>query len=380
MIFPEGSTRKTSVKAASETTYDVVIVGSGISGAIIANQLGQAGKRVLILEAGPADDHTISGYDNYLQRFYGTTEKDNQSPYAENPNAAMPRSPRLKKIAEGETDDSNYVVQRGPFATDSVYTRVLGGTTMHWEAKTPRFLPEDFAMESRYSRGADWPLDNDEIEPYNRMAEHEFGVSGDVEEQRALGLRFPPDYVYPMYKMPHSWLDQKVDEGLKGMQVELDGKSYDVRIRSFPQGRNGVPNPDYDGGKGFRPVGAVSTHQVDEGERCQGNNNCVPLCPVQAKYHAGRTLSKALQTGNVDILAQAVASQVITDPASGRVTGIEIKHYHDPDSPQHETATISGRLFVLSANAVENARLMLAPACTVRADSSARISWTMPIY
>lgn len=360
MIYPEGATRLVSVKAASETEYDAVIVGSGISGSIIALQLAEAGKRVLILEAGPGEDPTLSGYEQYLQRFFGATEKDNQSPYAQNPDAPMPRSPGMKKVAEGEIDDSKYIVQKGPFSTDSVYTRVMGGTTMHWEAKTPRFLPEDFSMQSEYSQGVDWPVDYDELEPFYRRAEHEFGVSGDVEEQKVLGLRFPEGYVYPMYKMPHSWLDQKVDEGLQGTQVELDGKLYDLRIRSFPQGRNGIPNPAYDAGKGFTPVGAVSTHQADAGGRCQGNNNCVPLCPVQAKYHAGRTLSKAMQTGNVHILTQSVASRVHVDKSSGRVTKIEFKHYEDPDSPVHETASVRGRLFVLSANAVENARLMLA--------------------
>ncbi|MEJ2320780.1 MAG: GMC family oxidoreductase [Gammaproteobacteria bacterium] len=360
MIFPEGSTQKTSVKAACETAYDVVIVGSGVSGAIIAQQLSEAGKRVLILEAGPGEDATLRGYENYLQRFFGAAEKDNQSPYPRNQNAAMPRSPDLKKVAEGETDASNYIVQQGPFVTDSVYTRVLGGTTMHWEAKTPRFLPEDFEMRSQFEKGLDWPLEYDELEPYYRMAEREFAVSGDVEEQKRIGVRFPDGYVYPMHKMPHSYLDQKVNEGLRGTRVELDGKTYDVSIRSFPQARNGIPNPAYDGGKGFKPVGAISTHQVDAGERCQGNNNCVPLCPVQAKYHAGRTLSKALQTGRVDILTQAVASRVNLDPDSGRVTSIEFKHYKDPDSGDHETASVRAKLFVLAANAIENARLMLA--------------------
>jgi len=360
MIFPEGSTQRTSVKAACENSYDVVIVGSGVSGAIIAHQLAEAGKRVLILEAGPAEDATLSGYEAYLQRFYAATVKDNQAPYPTNRNAPMPRSPNVKKIPVGQTDASNYIVQKGPFATDSVYTRILGGTTMHWEAKTPRFLPEDFEMNSKFSQGEDWPLDYATLEPYYRKTEREFGVSGDVEEQRTLGLPFPDGYVYPMFKMPHSYLDQQVDEGLAGTQVTLDGETYDLKIRSFPQGRNGIPNPKYDGGKGYSPVGAVSTHQVDAGERCQGNNNCVPLCPVQAKYHAGRTLSKALQTGNVDILAQAVASKVHIDTDNGRVAKIEFKYYRDPNSTEFETATVSGQLFVLSANAIENARLMLA--------------------
>jgi len=360
MIFPEGSARRTSVKAACENTYDVVIVGSGVSGAIIANQLCQAGKHVLILEAGPAEDTTLSGYLSYLQRFYAAAEKDNQAPYPHTPNAPMPRSPGVKKIAEGETDSSGYLVQKGPFATDSVYTRVLGGTTMHWEAKTPRFLPEDFEMKRRFAKGQDWPIGYDTLEPYYRMAEREFGVSGDVADQQVHGLHFPPGYVYPMQAMPFSYLDQKVDEAIRGTQVELDGSTYDLRIRSFPQGRNGIPNPKYDGGQGYTPVGAVSTHQVDEGGRCQGNNNCVPLCPVQAKYHAGKTLSKALQTGRLDVLAQSVASKVHIDPANGRVTAIEFKHYHDPKSNAFETGQVRGKLFVLSANAIENARLMLA--------------------
>ena len=35
----------------SNDRYDVVIVGAGIAGAILAKVLGQKGKRVLILEA-----------------------------------------------------------------------------------------------------------------------------------------------------------------------------------------------------------------------------------------------------------------------------------------------------------------------------------------
>lgn len=358
MLFPTGT--QANLERVRRETYDAVVVGGGISGAIVANELSRAGKRVLVLEAGVGEDIRLSGYDQYVQHFYATAEKDNQSPYPRNPNAPMPRSPEVRQIAAGQTDAANYLVQTGPFASDTTYTRVLGGTTMHWEAKTPRMLPEDFRMQSLFGQVRDWPVDYDTLEPFYRVAEREIGVSADVQDQRYHGLHFPSDYVFPMHAMPLSYLDQQVDAGIRGTTVTLDEREYPLLVRSFPQGRNGIPNPKYDGNRGFTPVGAVSTHQVEEGGRCQGNNNCVPICPVQAKYHAGKTLAKALQTGRVEVLAQAVASRVVVDRENGRVSHVEVKCYADPDRAEFETATVRGRIFVLCANAIENARLMLA--------------------
>ena len=360
MIFPHGATTRTDPEAAERVMYDAVIVGAGIAGSLIAHQLSRSGQRVLILEAGPAEDLTIAGYENYVTRFYQAASKDNQAPYRHNPNAPMPRSTDANRITPGETDASTYLVQAGPYATDTVYTRVLGGTTMHWEAKTPRMLPEDFEMASRFGHGLDWPIGYRDLEPFYRQAEREIGVSADVEDQAYLGITFPQGYEYPMRGLPLSYLDQMVAGGVDGMPVDLDGEHLSLKVRPFPQGRNGIPNPDYDGKKGYVPVGAVSTSQVDQGGRCQGNNNCVPICPVQAKYHAGKTLAQALSSGKVDLLAQSVACKVHTDPETGRVTHLEYRAYRDPHSAEYTTGTARGRIFVLCANAIETPRLMLA--------------------
>lgn len=360
MIFPHGTTTRTDPEAASAVRYDAVIVGSGIAGSIIAYQLSRAGQRVLILEAGPAEDRTIRGYEDYLSRFYAAATKDNQAPYPPNPNASMPRTTDARRTGPDRPDAPGYLVQTGPYCTDTTYTRVLSGTTMHWEGKTLRMLPEDFGMASRFGRGLDWPISYEELEPYYREAEREIGVSADVEDQAYLGITFPPGYVFPMRGLPLSYLDQTVAKGVDGMEVDLGGEHVTLKVRSFPQGRNGIPHPGYNGGKGFVPVGAVSTYQVEEGGRCQGNNNCVPLCPVQAKYNAGKTLAKALGSGRVDLLAQAVAHKVHIDNESGRVSHIEYQAYRDPSSAEYTTATARGRIFVLCANAIENPRLMLA--------------------
>ena len=66
----------------------------------------------------------------------------------------MPRSTESHRIRPGQPDTRGYLVQNGPFEIDTTYTRVLGGTTMHWEGKTLRMLPEDFEMRSPLRRRA----------------------------------------------------------------------------------------------------------------------------------------------------------------------------------------------------------------------------------
>jgi choline dehydrogenase-like flavoprotein len=358
--FPEGAAKRTDAAAAADVLYDAVIVGGGVAGAIIASRLGAAGKSVLILEAGPGEDITLKGYEGYLDRFYSATSKDNQSPYPVVANAPMPRGTDARRIFPGVPNTSGYIVQNGPLATDTTYTRVLGGTTMHWEGKTPRMLPEDFRTRTLYGEGADWPLTYDDLAPYYNEAEFELGVSADVEDQAYLGVAFDKDYVFPMKGLPLSYLDRMVAKDVDGMPVELDGVRRELHVRPWPQARNAVPNPAYNGRQGYVPRGAVSTYQVEVGGRCQGNNNCVPLCPVQAKYNAGKTLAVALQSPHVHMVAQAVAYKVHVDHDTGRVTEIEYRHYDQPDGTGFTTRRARGRLFVLAANAVENPRLMLA--------------------
>ncbi|WP_206928983.1 GMC family oxidoreductase [Roseococcus thiosulfatophilus] len=350
----------TSFEAVAGQEFDVVIVGSGVSGAVIAKQLGARGCRVLVLEAGSGNEITVADYEESVQRFYGSQRKDNNSAYANPRNAPMPRDYETRKLPPGASNTDGYLVQMGPLEIDSTYTRVLGGTTRHWEGKALRMLPDDFRMRSLFGQGRDWPLAYNDLDAHYRAAERELGVAGDVEDQQYGGLDFGPGYVLPMRKMPLSYLDRMIARDLDGMEVTLAGETFPLKVRSTPQARNGVPNPAYDEGRGYKPVGAVSTHQEDKGERCQGNTNCVPICPVQAKYDARRTLYAALETDNVQLLAWTVASRLEVDGATGQVSQLEFKTYDDPDAPGHRVGHVRAKVFVLAANAVENARLMLA--------------------
>jgi choline dehydrogenase-like flavoprotein len=50
-----------------DNEFDVVIVGAGFAGALIANELAKKGKKVVILEAGAGIPSDLNAY---MHRFY----------------------------------------------------------------------------------------------------------------------------------------------------------------------------------------------------------------------------------------------------------------------------------------------------------------------
>ena len=330
--------------------YDAVIVGGGIVGAMTAKILAEAGKRVLILEAGVEGAMKPANYQAYLQEYYvrGGMRGMPNGPYPANqaaPSPGMPWGP-------------DYYAYDTEFHFASDYLRMLGGTTLHWQGSSIRMVPNDFRMETVYGKGRDWPIAYDDLEPAYRRAEYEIGVAADVADQSFFGVWFADGYVYPMHRMPQSMVDQFFDRAVRGKSVKLHGGRYPLKVMSIPQGRNSTPNPAYDNGRGYAPASMVGDR--DEGQRCQGNSACLPLCPVQAKYSALRTLNDLRGSRRVEIRTQCVASRLIVDEESGRITGVEYKRYADAASPAHTTETAHGTLVVLAANAIENATLLLA--------------------
>ncbi len=341
--------------------YDVVIVGAGIAGAIIARQLAESGKSVLILEAGTGVGLERGGFQSFVNRFFVNNLKTPTDPFPHSANAPI------------NAPFSQYYIQRGPQDYGSNYARLAGGTTLHWMGTCLRFLPEDFELRSRYGHGIDWPIGYDELQPYYQKAEWELGVAANVEDQELLDRDiklFQPGYNYPMERIPPSFLDRELDQRINGLSIEVpdDTRTYQLATSSTPAARNSTPRRDIvdprygrqlDGF--YRPVGAPDFPD-ERGQRCQGNSSCIPICPVQAKYSALKTLRNAVDNNQqrVEIITHAVASQIEIDSASGKVSGIRYKKYYDPSLPQHTEHVAHGRRYVIAAHAIETAKLLLA--------------------
>lgn len=350
-----------------DTIYDVVIVGAGQAGAIVAREMAEAGKSVLILEAGDNKGRTWEGYQSYMDQFRTAEAKVPNAPYPDWFFAPSPTVLNLEPVTgPPPTDTSDYYIQMGPQPFSSDYNRNEGGTMLHWMGTCLRMLPHDFEVYSRYGVGRDWPIKYEELRPYYQKAEFEIGVSADVEDQSYLGIEFAKDYVYPMHKIPASYWDKTLKEGTNGMKVEIDNNEYDVVVTSTPAGRNGMPNTDYENkwakpfnkvGKGYVPVGAVGNQ--DMGQRCEGNTNCTPICPVQAKYNAIKTLAYALTFEKVEIRNYAVVQELEIDPVNARISGVKYTEFTQAGQGPRVERLARGRLVVMCAHAAENAKILL---------------------
>ncbi len=354
---------------AQEKNYDVVIVGSGIAGAIIAYNLGKQGKKVLILEAGPK---VPADRSDYMKTFFKANAKTPESPYpptTQDPNASTANNPlglpdpakentprytvlqidawRKPKQCYFDYEDQPGVLapdsSDANFAFASSYERIGGGTTWHWLGTSLRFIPNDFVLKSKYGVGVDWPGGKafyDKLVPYYEKATDEIGVAGSKEQLDKLysgfdgQQTFGANYDYPMPAIEESLVDNDFATHVKDMTIN----GTEIYTTPTPQGRNSRPG---------------------ERRQCAGNTNCIPICPIQAKYDATVTLARALQTGNVDVLYQHVASNIQVDPDTDEISGIDYITYDTQTGVSTGNGTITATKYVIAAHAIETPKLLL---------------------
>lgn len=390
--------------------FDLVIVGGGIAAATVAKTVVEKAAaqtparhpRILILEAGRATAMSADKYDTYVEAYHEALVKVPNSPYPAGGSAPQPDVMDIRRPAmDGVPADKGYFVQRGPLPFGSDYARSLGGTTLHWLGTCLRMLPHDFRMHSTYRRGVDWPLTYEELKPYYERAEWDvIGVAANVADQYYPGFaanpaeffaaadtkRFPGGvYSYPMERIPSSHLDQYLAKLADGMTVGLRGRDgtvheFTVRISNTPVARNSTPTTP-----AYEVVGAVGN--ADQGQRCEGNSSCIPICPAQAKYSALKTLYELIvrypdrepRQGERERARVAVRSRCVVmrvehtqKPGdTGTVTGLGYKTYYDNGTPPTDH-TVTADTYVLAANAIENATLLLASGAANNSDQVGR--------
>jgi choline dehydrogenase-like flavoprotein len=312
--------------------YDVIVVGAGVAGSIVAGVLAEGGQRVLLLERGDDAYQRALGRDhlrNHRLSLYG----NNTGPELEgSPRTFVELSGRVKVTQPHQAVYHNNAVGVGGGGL------VFGGAA--W-----RFRAEDFEMKSTYGTPAgssleDWPLRYEELAPYYERAEWGLGVAGDP--SACLGA--PQGYAYPM----------PAHVGHPGRQALRRGAAaLGWQTHGVPLLINSVPH-----------LGRAA---------CVRCNSCVGFaCPSDSKNGGHNTfLRRGIATGNLTLLTRAFVSELSTD-ARGRVTGVSFFRAASPASRSEgglradstRAERVKADRVVVSCGAIESARLLLASRST----------------
>jgi choline dehydrogenase-like flavoprotein len=292
---------------------DVVVIGSGPSGAVVTHTLASAGVDVVCLEQGdwinPSDFPANEPEWELLI----------QQRWAHDPN-----------VRKAEAD---YPLEVSDSDMWPVMLSAVGGTSLFYGAEWVRLLPSDFRVRSLDGVADDWPLSYEELKPYHDEVDRFLGVSGIGGDPA-----YPEGLDYPMPPHPLGKVGMKAAAGMNALGWHW-----------WP-GANAI---------------AVDRHKTLE--RCVRRGTCEWGCPAGAKASFDLIyLPQAIAAG-ARLITGARVNRIESGP-DGLATGA---HWIDRDGNEN---FVAAKAVVLCANGIGTPRLLLLSDSAVHPDGLANSS------
>jgi choline dehydrogenase-like flavoprotein len=272
--------------------------------------LAKAGLKVCLIEAGPMFDPA----ENSAQLKW--------------PWESVRRGASTKFRPFGDFDGSywGWEIDGEPFTKaegtewDWWRARMLGGRTNHWGRISLRFGPKDFKRKSIDGLGDDWPIGYEDIKPYYDKIDSLLGVFGTNE-----GLPNDPDGIFLPPPRPE----------LHELMIKKSATSIGIPV---------IPSRL-----------SILTKKINDTRGvCFYCSQCGRSCKVYADFSSSSVLVKpAIATGNVDVVVNAMAREVLTNDA-GLAAGVSYV-----DTTDLQEYQVTGRTVVLAASTCETCKVII---------------------
>jgi choline dehydrogenase-like flavoprotein len=290
--------------------YDAVIVGSGAGGGMAGYVLAHAGLKVLMLEAGP---------------FFDPAKNSAQLKFPwESPRRGA--STDTRNFGDFDAAFGGWSLDGEPYTTKNgtdfqwFRSRMLGGRTNHWGRISLRMGPADFQPKDGLTTA--WPITYDDVKPFYDKVDRLIGIFGTVE-----GLENEPDGIF-LPPPPPRLNELYIKKGAKKAGVTTIASRGSILTQALPNNK-------------------------DRGA-CFYCGQCNRSCKVYGDFSSSSCLViPAIKTGNLTVIANAMAREVLTDD-KGLATGISYINKDDMQEYQ-----VKGKIVILGASACESARLLL---------------------
>ena len=274
------------------TSYDAIVVGSGISGGWAAKELTERGMRVLLLERGRNVEH-IKDYVNAVKAPWEYLHRGGRTHAMEEAYPVLRRDYPLN-----EKNLSFWVNEK-----ESPYTEIkrfdwyrgyqVGGRSLTWGRQSYRWSDFDFEANARDGVAVDWPIRYEELAPWYDHVERHAGIAGSRD-----GLAQLPDGQFQP-AMPLNCAEAQVAGRLAGA---FGGR------RRIIAGRT-----------------ANATQALEGRAPCQYRNACWLGCPYGAYFSTqSSTLPAAAKTGRLTLKPWSIVTEVLYDKDRKRATGVRV--------------------------------------------------------
>lgn len=311
-------------------TFDVIVVGSGMTGGWAAKEFCERGFKTLVLERGRHLDHPSEEYTDGLPPW--DIPNGGLAPEAdfEHARSYMQGKSHILKSWNRHFFASN---EDHPYSTEGeqpaqwIRAYQLGGRSVLWGRHAYRMSEIDFEAPRRDGQGIDWPIRYKDLTPWYDHVERFVGVTGQPE-----GLASLPDGVFqPAFALNAA-----------------EAAVRDRVAKAFPERR-------------ITPARMANLSQPTEEQialgrgKCQSRSYCSRGCVYGAYFSSlSATLPAARRTGNLTIRTDAIAEKVLHDPKTGRATGVRVI-----DANTKEVTEYKARVVFLCASTIATAHILL---------------------
>lgn len=306
-----------------ENEFDVIVIGSGMSGGWAAKEFTEKGMQTLVLERGRMIEH-IKDYPNtnmapweFSFRKKLTKETREEFPIQKNVYAFNEATKDFwasdKKHPYRHPKDKPFRWLKG-FQT--------GGKSLLWYRQSYRLSEIDFEAHHQDGYGIDWPVRYIDIAPWYDYVEEYIGISGNKE-----GLKQLPDGKF-LPPMEMNCVEEDLKESLK--------ENFDGRVMT---------------------IGRTAHLTVRHNERgpCQYRNMCETGCPFNGYFNSvSVTLPDAQATGNMTFKPNSVVHSIIYDEEKGKASGVRVIN-----AETKEVTEYFARVIFLCASTLPSTQIML---------------------
>ncbi len=308
-------------------TYDVIVVGSGMTGGWAAKEFTEKGLKTLVLERGRDVKH-IEGYPSafkapweFKHRMFDTL-KEKEQYHIQSTKYNFNASSKQFFVNDKKHPYQNPKTK--PFRWFRGYQ--TGGRSLLWGRGAYRLSDVEFGNNQRDGVGVDWPFRYKDLAPWYDYVERFIGVSGTIENIP----QFPDGQFLPPFEMNPAEIAVK------------------KRIESHYSSRKLIPNR-------VAHITQAKEGQFKGRSQCQSRNMCHAGCPYGAYFSSNSsTLPAAYDTGNMTIKSHAIVESIIYDEQKNKAVGVRVI-----DSNTHDTEEYFARVIFLCASTLSSTGLLL---------------------